>query len=117
VFRRWNYVLKLFHVIQIAVVVLFKNFAVHEAIQIGKIANHSSIRSRRSAYRHLENVIMSMPERIVALAVNPAVLFLAHGFVMEAMRCREFVPTGEICPHSSPYTSAKRSAFSYTRTR
>ncbi len=58
--------------------------------------------SHLSAHRHLERVIVSVPMRIVAFAVDRAILLFGQAVGVQPMRGGENVAPSEVRLHGSP---------------
>jgi hypothetical protein len=68
------------------------------------------------AYQQLNDIVMPMPVRIIALAVKRPVLVVAQGRGVQPVgRCKT-VPPGEVHRHASPRYSTHNSFVSCTRT-
>jgi hypothetical protein len=85
--------------IQILKIEASDNFALHTFIEINQIADHA-VFIHLPADRDLEDVVVSVAVRIIALAVNGAVLRVGHLLAVQAMRSRETVAAMEVSFHT-----------------
>ena len=80
----------------------FDDFFLHEAIQINQVADHARFRIDGPAYGHLQLIVVPVAVRVIALAIGFAVPLVGHVAGVQAMRCREQIPSGQVGLHASP---------------
>src|SRR4051794_31390811 len=72
--------------IQVLVIVARQYLLRHAAIEIDQVANHASTLIDLAANGYRQSVVVAMPVRIVAFAINLAVLGLGVGIIVQTMR-------------------------------
>ena len=75
--------------VQIFMIERLDHFALHEGIQIAQIRDHSRRRIHRPGHRYFHHVVVPVPVRIVALAIDALVLLLAELRAVQAVRRRK----------------------------
>jgi hypothetical protein len=60
--------------------------ALNKPIEIGEVADHSSLPIRVAAYCDLDLVIVPVPVRVIALAIDLPILLLGELWRMQSMR-------------------------------
>src|ERR1700761_7320259 len=88
--------------IQIHVIEAVNHVCFHTAVQVLQVANHSRHRMYWSANGNLDGVVMAMPVRIAAFAIERSILLLAVNLGIEAVRGTEHVSPRQISSHGSP---------------
>src|SRR5579875_2405164 len=76
-------------VVEMAMVDLVNNFAVHDLAQLGQVHQHARVWVWFATQGHLQGVVMPVPVGIGAFAVKLPVFTLAEGFAPEPMRGAE----------------------------
>ena len=86
--------------IQILEVKAGEHFPFNKTVEVHKVADHASSGVYRTADGHFKGIVVSVAVRIVALAVDGAVLGLRHIFAVQAMRSGKAVAAGEMSNHA-----------------
>ena len=84
--------------IQILEIEFGYNLAVHAFVQIDQVADHAVL-VYVAAKRDLQDVIVPVAVRVIALAVGGAVLGVRHVLAMQPVRGREPIAAGEMGFH------------------
>jgi hypothetical protein len=63
----------------------FDHFAIHKPVQVAQIRNHSGGRIDRAGNRDFDDVVVSVSIRIVALAIDALIFFIAELRAVQAM--------------------------------
>ncbi len=70
--------------------------------EVGDITDHSSDRVHLTRNRDLDDIVVAVSVRVIALAVDLLVTRCITAFDVKAMRGAEAIASGEICLHGSP---------------
>jgi hypothetical protein len=85
-----------FERIEVSVIEDVEQFALRECVEVGKVRNHPGYLIYRPRKRHLRDIIMTMPERVVAFAKNFAVTLRRQRVDMQSMRSGKTIPAIEV---------------------
>src|ERR1700685_686470 len=77
--------------IKILEIEFLNDFAIHKTVEVGEITDHSGVFRYLSAHGYFEAVIVPVPELIVALSVDLAILFHRHVVILQTMRSRKHI--------------------------
>src|ERR1019366_2058546 len=103
ILRSWYRVRKHRHFpIQILVIERQHHFPAHQFIQRGRVHGPPRRPLQRSPHAHFHHVVVPVAVRVIALAVQTAILFLAQLRGMQTVRGGEFVPPGYAKHLASP---------------
>jgi hypothetical protein len=88
--------------IQIRVVKAVNHRFLHATVQVGKVADHTGHWIYLTAYRYLDNIVMTVTMGIAALAVNSPIFLLAIFLRAQTVRRAKDIPSRQISSHASP---------------
>ena len=100
VFRGRNQVAKNFQRVQVGRIEPVEQVCSRERIQIAQVADHSGFRVDGAAERDLDDVVVPVPVRIVALAVDGAIVVRGEGVRVQPVRRAEVIAAREVRPGS-----------------
>src|SRR5579875_784500 len=97
IFSGWNNIAKRFNVqIQVSVVQPLDNFLLNQPVETCEVDHHSCCRIHLARYRDFQHVIVPVPVRVVALAVDARIFFRRERVTVKAMSGREPVAPNEM---------------------
>src|SRR5260370_5024546 len=100
--RRYPFAKSIHVFVQIHMIEWLDNLASHVTIEIGKIGNHPRGPINRSGYGNLHHVVVPMPIRVIALAVDSLVFGFIPLRAVQTMRSRQLVAPRQLQPHAAP---------------
>ena len=112
ILRGWNDVAKSVEFVKVAEFEARHYNPLNKAVQIGKITDHPGLRIGPAANRNFNLVIVTMAMRVVAFAVDLAVLSFRQIGRVQTVGGGESISSGQMGFHDSPYTSTNRSSVS-----
>src|ERR1043165_9688446 len=89
-------------------IIAVENVPLHRPIQVQEIADHARALIYLRADSHLHVIVVTVPIRIVALAIDGAVFLSREFIVMKPVRSRKQVTAGQVRFHASPSKSKKQ---------
>jgi hypothetical protein len=88
--------------IEIGVIEAIEDFFAHTIIELNQIADHAGFGIDGSNYDHLDDVIVAVAMRVIALSVDGSILRFAELVGMQTVRSTERVAASEVGFHGSP---------------
>jgi hypothetical protein len=90
------------HQVQVLVVVPVENILLHKGVEIHQIADHSGLIVYLAAQPDLNRVVVTVAKRVIALAIDGAILVGRQLVAVQSMRRGKHVASSQVSLHASP---------------